>query len=304
SGTSTGTITLNSGDAGVFKDVVQGIQVKLGAGTLVAGQTFSIKAYAPTIQQPANASVSVGSGSGALAIQSPNNQINGLIPGVTLQLQGLAPNQPVTLTVANDTTKAKTAIENFVSDYTALIKDIHQQTTFDTQSQSAGPLLGNQDIQGIAGRLSNIVGGVVRGLGSAANGLSALGITFDANGQLNVNEFRLTNALSGQTPGISASDIRKLFGFSGTSTNPGVQFIAGSDQTQASANPYQVIITQAATQGTVQAGTALASSIVIDGTNDSLTLTVDGHAGTVALAHGTYTQQALVQQLQSAIDAS
>ena len=40
SGTSTGTITLNGSDAGVFKNVAQGIQVQLGAGTLVAGQTF------------------------------------------------------------------------------------------------------------------------------------------------------------------------------------------------------------------------------------------------------------------------
>src|SRR5262249_48933397 len=37
-GANTGTITLNSADAGVFKDVAQGIQVQLAAGTLVAGQ--------------------------------------------------------------------------------------------------------------------------------------------------------------------------------------------------------------------------------------------------------------------------
>src|SRR6202034_2380703 len=56
-GANTGTITLNSGDAGVFQNVAQGLQVQFGAGTLVAGQSFTVKAYVPTVQQAANASV-------------------------------------------------------------------------------------------------------------------------------------------------------------------------------------------------------------------------------------------------------
>ncbi len=303
SGTSTGTITLNSGDAGAFKNVAQGIQVQLGAGTLVAGQTFSIKAYAPVVQQATNASITVGSGSGALTIQSATNQINGLINGVTLQLQGTAPNQPITLTVANDTSKAKTAIENFVSDYNALIQDIQQQTKFDTQTQTAGPLLGNPDVQGISQSLSSIIGGVVAGIHGAAGSLSGLGVTFNGQGQLQVDEFQLANALAGQG-GLSLKDISTLFGLSGNSSNPGVQFIAATDKTQASGAPYQVNITQAATQASVQAGTALASSIVIDGSNDSLALSIDGHTGTVSLAHGTYTPQTLAQQLQTAIGSA
>src|SRR5262249_13084878 len=77
SGTHTGTITLNAGDVDAFQTVAEGVQVKFSAGTLVAGQTFTIKGSVPVVQQASNASVTVGSGSGALTVQSSTNQIDG-----------------------------------------------------------------------------------------------------------------------------------------------------------------------------------------------------------------------------------
>ena len=65
SGQNTGTITLNSGDVNALKTVAQGLQVQFKAGTLVAGQTFTVNAFVPTVQQAASASVTLGSGSGA-----------------------------------------------------------------------------------------------------------------------------------------------------------------------------------------------------------------------------------------------
>src|SRR5207244_13425316 len=94
-GANTGTSTINSGDTGVFKNVAQGIQVKFAAGTLIAGQTFSIKAFVPTVQPAANASATLGSGSGALTLQSGTNQFNNLIPGVTLNLLAADPTRTV-----------------------------------------------------------------------------------------------------------------------------------------------------------------------------------------------------------------
>ena len=41
--------------------MAQGVQVQFGAGTLIAGQTFSVNAYVPDVQQAANASVTLGS---------------------------------------------------------------------------------------------------------------------------------------------------------------------------------------------------------------------------------------------------
>jgi len=304
SGKNTGTITLSSGDAGVSQNVAQGLQVQFSAGTLVNGQSFSVNAYTPTVQQPTNASVTVGSGSGALTVESPDNQINGLINGVTLQLQGAAAGQPVSLTVASNTSNIQSAIQNFVNDYNSVIQNIAQYTSYDPTTQTAGPLLGNADIEGIQTQLSSIAGSVVQGADSTGISLSTLGLTFDDQGNLIVDNTQLTNALSGQTPGVSLSDIQSLFATTGSSTNSGVQFVSASSSTQPSATPYEVKITQAATQGSAQAENAVSSSVVINGTNDTLAVTVDGQSANITLAQGTYTAQALAQEVQSAINGS
>jgi flagellar hook-associated protein 2 len=304
-GANTGTITLNSGDANAFKTVAQGIQIQFSAGTLVAGQTLSIGATVPTVQQAANASVSLGSGAGALTVQSATNQIDGAITGVTLNLQGASPTQTVTLTVASDTSQAEKTIQDFVSNFNDLMSYINSQVSYDPSTQTAGPLLGNQSAVSIQDNIRNIVDNVVSGINPRMSGLSSLGLTFNDQGQLDIDQARLSQALSGQTAGVSLNDVRNLFALAGTATNSGIQFITGSDKTTASATPYQVNVTQAAQQASMTATNALAASTTIDGTNNTFTIKVDGRlSGTITLASGTYSPQGLAQEVQAEINAS
>ena len=92
----------------------------------------------------------------------------------------------------------------------------------------------------------------------------------------------------------------------GQSTNNAVQFIFASNSTKAVGEPIQVQITQAATEGSAAATNALAASTTItSGSNDTFTINVDGHTSSnITLSAGTYTQQQLAQQVQSAIDAN
>ena len=302
-GAHTGTITLNAGDANSLQSVAQGLQVQFSAGTLTQGQSFSVKAYVPTVQAAEDASVTLGSGAGALTVSSPTNQINNLIAGVTLQLQGANPGTPVSVTVAADTTGAQTAINSFVTDFNSLMSFIGQDDTYNQSTNTAGPLFGDNAISEIVDQLQSLVQGVVPGANPQMSQLGALGITFNSTGQLQVDDTTLSNALSGGIPGVSLTDIKNLFGMSGSSNNPGVKFIAGSDQTKASNTPYTVNITQAATQASVSATHALGSSTHIDGTNDTFTFSLDGQSATLTLADGTYTQTALAQMLQSAINS-
>jgi flagellar hook-associated protein 2 len=304
-GANTGTLTLNSGDAGVAKNVAQGLQVQFGAGTLVAGQTFTVKAYTPVVQQAASASVTLGSGSGALTVQSPTNQVNNLINGVTLQLQATTAGQPVTLTVGNDTAAAQKAILGFVQAYNGLSQAIKSQTSYDSQTGIAAPLLGNSDMLQMQNQLNDILGGAVAGGNPRMNNLGALGITLDDQGQLQVDQTKLSNALSGQVTGVTLNDVRNLFALAGNSNNVGVQFITGSSKTKASATPYQVNVTQAATQGSATVTNPLAASTVITANNNTFNLTLDGAAsGTLTLNLGTYTPQALAQEVQTEINSA
>jgi flagellar hook-associated protein 2 len=65
-----------------------------------------------------------------------------------------------------------------------------------------------------------------------------------------------------------------------------------------------VQITQAATQGNVTGGTALAASTTINSGNNTFSLSVDGqNTGNITLASGTYTPAQLAALVQSAINA-
>lgn len=305
-GTNTGTITLNSGDASVFKNVAQGIQVQFNTGTLVTGDTFTIKGFNPNVQAATNASISLGSGSGALTINSSTNQIQNVFKGVTLNLTGADPTQTVNVTVANDTASAAKAIDGFVSAYNSVIGFINQNSAYNSQTQQAGIFLGDFTATSIENNIIESMTGVVAGVNTKANNLAAVGITLNADGTLAVDDNKLNQALSGQLTGITADDVRRLFVLGGQSTNDAVSFIFAGNQIKAVGTPIQVQITQAATQASATATNALAASTTITaGSNDTFTVSVDGRTSSaITLAAGTYTQQQLAQQVQSAINAN
>ena len=303
SGQHTGTINLSASDAGVLQNVDQGIQVQFSAGTLVQGQTFSLNAYTPVVQPGASASVTLGSGAGALTVQSDSNTVDGLINGVTLSLVGADANNPVTVTVGSNTTSASQSIQNFVQDYNNFITSVNSQVSYDSQTQTAGVLLGQSAATGIESQVQGLVLNTVQGLNPLLNQLGALGITPNTDGTLTVNTTQLNATLSGQTPGVTLDDVRQLFALAGQSTNSAVQFVTGTDQTKA--GTYQVNITQAATQGSLTATNGLAASTIINNTNNTLNFTVDGQTSqTLTLAAGTYTPAALANELQAEINGN
>jgi flagellar hook-associated protein 2 len=289
--------------AGTALGVADGITVSFGAGTLNSGDTFTVDAYSPNVQSAANASVTVGSGPGALTLSNSTNQLTNVIPGVTVNLLQANPSENVSLTVAANTTSIATAIQNFVSDYNTVVSAINSATSFDSTTNTAGDLLGNSDVSSIQGQLAEAVGTVVPGL-TKLNNLTAIGVTTNADGTLSLNSSTLNNVLSGSVAGVSLTDVKNLFTLSGQSSVPGVQFVAGGDNTVASATPYQVVITQAATQGSVT-GAALTGSVSITGSNNTLTFSADGGtAQTVTIPAGTYTAQQLANVLQAQVTAN
>jgi flagellar hook-associated protein 2 len=304
-GANKGTITLSAADGGVPQSVAQGLQIAFSSGgTLVAGDTFSVNAFVPTVQQATNASVTVGSGAGALTVASPTNQLDDVIPGVTLNLVGADPSQAVSLTVAADTSTIATAIQSFVSAYNTVVAAINSDTSFDSTTSTPGVLLGNSDISSIQGELAQAVGDAVPGL-TGVNNLTAIGITTNADGTLSLDSSTLNNVLNGQVPGVSLADVENLFTLSGQANVAGVQFVAGSDQTQASATPYQVVVTQAATQGSITGTAVVSGTIAVTGSTDTLTLAADGGAAqTLTIPSGSYTPAQLTNEIQSLLAAN
>ena len=140
-------------------------------------------------------------------------------------------------------------------------------------------LLGNSDASGIEQQLRGVLGNIVQGVNVNLNNLGALGISTDSDGQLTVDQTRLNAVLAGQVPGVSFNDVQRLFGFTAVSSNPGVQFVTvGANTRPSTTAPYQVNVTQAASQASITATNTLAASTTIDGTNDAFSLSIDGQS--------------------------
>ena len=303
-GDQTGTLTINAADVATNLSVAQGIEVQFSAGTLVAGDTFTIDAFVPNVQDAQDAEVQLGSGTGALKVQDATNVVQGLIPGVTLNLRGVDTSKDVTVVVDHDGTKITGAVREFVDSYNALTNFIQLQTSFDEETQTAGLLSGSVLVQTVQQTLQESVYSVSTTLPSKINRLSPAGISTTDKGLLSFDQSVLQQILTDDHSEISFADLRRMFVMDGQSTNPGIQFVASSSQTLESTTPYEVDLTQVAERAAITATNPLSATTTIDSSNNTFVVRVDGReTGTVTVAAGNYTRAELAAQLEAQINA-
>ncbi|MCA9075323.1 MAG: flagellar filament capping protein FliD [Planctomycetaceae bacterium] len=258
------------------------------------------------VQAAADASVTLGSGPGAITVFSETNTVDTLIGGVTLTLRQADVNKEVTLSVEPDTEPAVLAVGDFVDSFNQLVDFVNALSEFDAESGEGGILLGNRNVTSILNSVRTTLLEVVLGLNGNANRLTSIGISVNDDGQLEFDESALRDVLNGQNSDIEASDLKRLFALDGQSTHASIRFISGSSRTQATSTPYQVDITQAAERASVTATNTLAAEpITIDGTNNTFSLTVDGAAsGDLTLTAGDYTAQELADHIESVVNSA
>ncbi|MFN9341776.1 MAG: flagellar filament capping protein FliD [Planctomycetota bacterium] len=256
------------------------------------------------VQAAGNASITIGSGAGAITSVYETNRIDDLVDGVSLNLLKADASKEVTVSVGADNEGVVTAVGDFVKEFNGVIQYISEQSQFIVQSQKAGPLLGNRSVSEIQNQLRSIAIGSVPGLETAINRLSRVGVGVSSNGTLTFDESKLRKALSGELSGVSARDVQRLFGLSAESTAAGVEFLLGSSRTKSSTTPYQVDITQAAEQATISSS-GLGGTIVIAPGQNTFSFKLDGkESGTLSLTAGTYTPAQLATQLESVINSA
>jgi len=129
-----------------------------------------------------------------IPLTSATNTVTGIVPNVSFQLLGLSSN-PVDVSVNADTNAASQAITNFVNDYNTLISAINAQFTFDTSTNSAGPLAGDSVVRQLQEQMLGAISGSTSSSGSIT-GLSSLGISMNDDGTLSLDSSTLNNALT------------------------------------------------------------------------------------------------------------
>ncbi len=254
------------------------------------------------VEAASDAQVTLGSGTGAITVSSATNTVTNLIQGVTLNLQAADPAKTVTVTVTNDSEKAVTAVKDFVTAYNSFLDFVDSVTKYDATEDVGGVLQGDYSAISIRNQLQTVIQSVIPGVSTLANRLSTLGISTANNGRLTLNETRLRNLVDGNVEGVATNDLKRLLAIDGQSSNGAVNFVFATAKTVATASPIQINVTQAAEQAKLTAGGALAESTVIDSSNNSLTLNLDGVEATLQLKDGTYTRDDLVKHVQLVIN--
>jgi flagellar hook-associated protein 2 len=211
----------------------------------IAANAFSEIGQLTTVTAAANAQITVGNGPGAFTVTNDSNDINGLMPGVTIDLQEADPGQQTTISLQPDGQTMATTVQALVSAANQLISDLNTETAFTpgagTSAGTAGPLLGDPTAEAL---LSSVLGALSGSTGTnSAGSAGVVGITMGSDGTLSFNSATFSAAYDANPTAVANSFIG-----GGSSSSPLMSFYESTDATVPS--QYKVAVTQAATQAT------------------------------------------------------
>lgn len=144
-----------------------------------------------------------------LDVVSDSNTIDKAIDGVSIKLTGVTKeDEPLTLTVGDNTTAVKANVQNFVTAYNKMMSTINSLTKVTAVENSnpvvaalAGDSTARSLVSSIRGELvSNQSGGSVGAISALAN----LGVTTKQDGTLEIDTAKLDTAVSSNYEGVAA----------------------------------------------------------------------------------------------------
>ena len=150
-------------------------------------------------QAPANASATIN----GLPITSQTNNLANVFSGITLSLTKVT-SAPVQVTVAQDSAAIKKSVQSFVDAYNGIAKLLGTDLKYDASTKTAGPLQGDSAAVSVQRQLRNMIGAPSTA-SSAFSSLSQVGIQFQADGTLSINDTKLTSAMANPV------ELKKLF---------------------------------------------------------------------------------------------
>lgn len=138
-----------------------------------------------------------------IPITSSTNNIDSVVPGVTLQLRKADPASPVLVDVAKDQDASLAQLEAFATAYNDVVKFIGEQSSAGASGKPA--IARDPLVRGLRDALRYTLMGAEAG-GTFAR-LAEVGVEFDGTGKIKINGSRFKDALD-----ASPADVRQLFG--------------------------------------------------------------------------------------------
>lgn len=144
----------------------------------------------------------VGAGTQAITITRSTNTLTDVIAGLTLNLQAVDSENPVTLSVTNDLEAVKGSITNFVNAYNDVVTFIKERTNYDPDTRERGIFVGETVPRTLLSRLRQAVFSEIDGLSNLTR-VSQIGFeTQPADGTIKINDAVLNQALAENYTGV------------------------------------------------------------------------------------------------------
>lgn len=214
-----------------------------------------------------------------LLIERDSNTVDDLFAGITLSLYAAEPGTTMKLEIERDLTKVKSAITGFVETYNAVRQFVNEQRQVDektgAKSGDAGPLFGSTTLANISAALGRVVGTGAQGITGAFSVLAQAGIDFVDNSSLDdptlKDTLEIDNAKLDEVLLSNPDDIRRLFAFDFSSSDPRVTVLGFSGQTSHKAGGYILNLTHNGSDLTGADIDGVANSTTVNG--DTITVT-------------------------------
>lgn len=142
-----------------------------------------------------------------VTVTKSSNTITDAIQGVTLNLAKETGTGVTTkLTLTRDTDSIVSAIQDFVTAYNGVNKQIADATAYDSSTGKGSVLLGDSTARTVQTQLRSALSNIVSGAQSGLTTLSSIGISFQNDGSLSIDTTKLNNVLADPS-----NDVKKLF---------------------------------------------------------------------------------------------
>jgi flagellar hook-associated protein 2 len=241
---------------GNFRVVVEGPQGSSNALT-ITDDAFGLATAGNKIQTAQNAAVSVN----GLAVSSASNQLDGLVPGLELNLMSTTTTD-VVLSVGRDTTVAKAAITGLVDAYNTFEGVMKELTASGSVGVEEGSLKSDSAVKAIRQQMRDFLTADSSSPGTTTKNMTDLGVSLQRDGTFKIDQEQLGTALSGYY-----ADITQMF-----SANTNDQSSYSTDNAGMAGDLVNQIASYLAHDGVVSLREATYAKTKSDLTADQVTL--------------------------------
>jgi flagellar hook-associated protein 2 len=194
---------VNAAKLGVRASVLSttgGQVLQFASATTGAAQAFTVAgltAPATVLTAAADAELTVGDpAAGGYRMTSADNTFRGLLPGVTIKAGAVA--EGVTVATTSDADAIATAVAGLVTAINNTISQIDSGSTYNTTTNTGGPLTGNGLTRGLRQQL---LSGVSQGIADYGS-LSGFGVKLDRSGSLVFDRAAFLSAYAADPAGV------------------------------------------------------------------------------------------------------